>query len=78
MLLSSLRYENGLSHANTAFTVLFTIEMVLKMFALGIPEYFTSTLWNVFDFGVVGLSLVELGVQTGGNVGSLRWVGQSV
>lgn len=42
--------------ADTAFLVVFTAEIVLKLIADG-PRFFASG-WNVFDFLVVGISLV--------------------
>jgi len=41
------------------FTALFTVEMVLKMFAFAPYKYFKET-WNIFDFVVVTLSLLEI------------------
>jgi voltage-dependent calcium channel L type alpha-1D len=44
---------------NLFFVVLFTLEMFLKMYALGFQGYFVS-LFNRFDFFVVNTSLLEL------------------
>ena len=44
---------------NLFFVVLFTCEMILKMYALGLQGYFVS-LFNRFDFFVVNTSLLEL------------------
>jgi len=44
---------------NMFFVVLFTVEMLLKMYALGFQGYFVS-LFNRFDFFVVVSSLLEM------------------
>ena len=36
--------------------------MVFKMIALSFKEYFSST-WNIFDFVVVTLSLLEIALE---------------
>ena len=51
---------------NLFFVVLFTLEMLLKMYALGFQGYFVS-LFNRFDFFVVLSSLLEL-ILTNENV----------
>lgn len=43
------------------FTALFAVEMFLKMFALSPYHYFKKT-WNIFDFVVVTLSLLEIAI----------------
>ncbi|EDV29728.1 uncharacterized protein TRIADDRAFT_18642, partial [Trichoplax adhaerens] len=48
-----------LSITNSVFVGLFTIEMSIKMYALGIEGYFMS-LFNRFDFLVVLVSIIEL------------------
>ena len=45
---------------NVLFTILFTVEMVINMIGLGCKDYFKDG-FNVFDFIVVILSLIELG-----------------
>ncbi|CAK1595367.1 unnamed protein product [Parnassius mnemosyne] len=47
------------NYANYLFVVLFTIEMLVKMYALGIQGYFVS-LFNRFDCFVMVCSIVEL------------------
>uniref|UniRef100_A0A672S7R8 Voltage-dependent calcium channel type A subunit alpha-1 n=1 Tax=Sinocyclocheilus grahami TaxID=75366 RepID=A0A672S7R8_SINGR len=42
-------YDIVLKHLNTAFTVLFSLECILKIFAFGLINYFRDT-WNIFDF----------------------------
>lgn len=51
---------------NFAFTILFTIELSLKMIAMGIISYLKDTL-NIFDAIIVCLSLVELFILGGAN-----------
>ncbi|KAM4629755.1 LOW QUALITY PROTEIN: voltage-dependent R-type calcium channel subunit alpha-1E [Polymixia lowei] len=52
-------YETALRHLNTAFTVLFSIECVLKIMAFGFLNYFRDT-WNIFDFITVLGSITEI------------------
>ena len=47
-----------LGNFNVFFIVVFTAEMLLKMFAL--RQYYFTISWNVFDFIVVMLSLMSL------------------
>ena len=44
---------------NLGFTYIFTIDMSLKMFGMGITEYLKDSM-NVFDALIVSLSLIEL------------------
>ena len=52
-------YARTLTISNYVFTGLFTLEMVLKLFALGLFEYIADS-FNLFDGIVVILSLVEI------------------
>ena len=54
-----LKVFNFQDLTNLFFVVLFTCEMILKMYALGLQGYFVS-LFNRFDFFVVNTSLLEL------------------
>uniref|UniRef100_A0A8C5EB91 Voltage-dependent calcium channel type A subunit alpha-1 n=1 Tax=Gouania willdenowi TaxID=441366 RepID=A0A8C5EB91_GOUWI len=56
-------YEAVLKHLNTAFTVLFSVECVLKIMAFGFLNYFRDT-WNIFDFITVLGSITEISVET--------------
>ncbi|VDL97766.1 unnamed protein product [Schistocephalus solidus] len=47
------------SFANALFVSLFTLEMLLKMFAFGLQDYFAA-LFNRFDFFVVICSILEI------------------
>lgn len=48
-----------LNISNYIFTGLFTMEMILKLFALGFFEYVADS-FNIFDGLVVVLSIVEI------------------
>ncbi|KAF0046876.1 hypothetical protein F2P81_000509 [Scophthalmus maximus] len=52
-------YDTVLKHLNTAFTVLFSMECVLKILAFGLVNYFRDT-WNIFDFITVLGSITEI------------------
>ncbi len=54
------RTGRDLEAVDTAFTVIFTVELVLNAFAHWFKP-FISDGWNIFDFIVVALSLVALG-----------------
>uniref|UniRef100_A0A8C3B3N5 Calcium voltage-gated channel subunit alpha1 E n=1 Tax=Cyclopterus lumpus TaxID=8103 RepID=A0A8C3B3N5_CYCLU len=51
-------YDMVLKHLNSAFTVLFSMECVLKILAFGL-NYFRDT-WNIFDFITVLGSISEI------------------
>uniref|UniRef100_A0A3Q3F8N7 Ion transport domain-containing protein n=1 Tax=Labrus bergylta TaxID=56723 RepID=A0A3Q3F8N7_9LABR len=51
-------YDMVLKHLNTAFTVLFSLECILKIMAFGL-NYFRDT-WNIFDFITVLGSITEI------------------
>ncbi|XP_058483634.1 voltage-dependent R-type calcium channel subunit alpha-1E-like isoform X1 [Solea solea] len=52
-------YDTVLKHLNTAFTVLFSMECILKILAFGLVNYFRDT-WNIFDFITVLGSITEI------------------
>ncbi|XP_061588385.1 voltage-dependent R-type calcium channel subunit alpha-1E-like [Cololabis saira] len=52
-------YDTVLKHLNTAFTVLFSLECILKILAFGLVNYFRDT-WNIFDFITVLGSISEI------------------
>lgn len=56
---SFLRNEVGglLTYFDVFALGIFTIEIILKMYALGIVRFFKDP-WNVFDFIIVGIALV--------------------
>ncbi|XP_029005034.1 voltage-dependent R-type calcium channel subunit alpha-1E isoform X3 [Betta splendens] len=57
-----LTYDTVLKQLNTAFTVLFSVECVLKILAFGFLNYFRDT-WNIFDFITVLGSITEIVVD---------------
>jgi len=57
-------------YANLFFVVLFTLEMLLKMYSLGFQNYFVS-LFNRFDCFVVISSIIELTLVKAGFMNQL-------
>lgn len=53
------------------FTVIFTVEAGLKVLALGLYKYLQDK-WSCFDFVIVILSLVELGLSNVKGLSILR------
>ncbi len=51
-----------LSRMNDVFTVVFFIEMVIKMLALGFKTYFTNA-WCWLDFVIVAVSLLPICIR---------------
>eukprot|EP00798_Chlamydomonas_sp_ICE-L_P013416 gene13416-19269_t len=74
---SLMLYFNGqnkewhlsLSILNIVFTGIFTVEMLLKWIAVGLPSYFRCG-WNIFDFIVVVLAWVGIILSLLGYQGS--------
>ena len=58
------KLETTLYWVNIFFIILFALEFIIKIIALG-PKMYFSEKWNRFDFIVVFLSLVFLGWNTG-------------
>ena len=56
---ASKNYLEALEVFNLIFTIIFIIEAILKILALGLRTYFHSS-WNKFDFFVVLTSLVDI------------------
>ncbi|KAM4722199.1 voltage-dependent R-type calcium channel subunit alpha-1E [Rhinophrynus dorsalis] len=52
-------YELALKYLNIAFTMLFSLECILKIIAFGFLNYFRDT-WNIFDFITVIGSITEI------------------
>lgn len=57
-----------LNSFNFAFTIIFTIELGIKLIGMGPVSYMRDTM-NVFDALIVALSLVELFILGGGTSG---------
>ena len=55
--------ENVLTISNYIFTIIFSIEMVLKIIGLGIVGYLSDQ-WNIFDGLIVIVSLIDIGVPS--------------
>ncbi|XP_051525705.1 voltage-dependent R-type calcium channel subunit alpha-1E-like [Myxocyprinus asiaticus] len=64
-------YEDVLKHLNTAFTVIFSVECVLKILAFGFLNYFRDT-WNIFDFITVLGSITEIVVDQLSKAGTIN------
>lgn len=56
--------SDALTNLNLTFTVIFGMELVLKLMGLGVKLYFKDSM-NYFDFFVVILSLIELFLLSG-------------
>lgn len=54
--------ERALKSGNYFFTATFGIEATLKLIAMS-PKYYFQEGWNIFDFIIVALSLLELGLE---------------
>lgn len=52
-------YEEGLELANYIFTIVFALEMLIKIFGLG-PKGYVRDSFNIFDGSIVVLSLAEI------------------
>ncbi len=51
------RFSKVLAIFDKIFTVIFTIELIIKWFAYGIKKYFTTG-WNILDFVIVLVSIL--------------------
>ncbi|XP_047506160.1 sodium channel protein para isoform X23 [Pieris napi] len=54
--------ERALKSGNYFFTATFGIEAMLKLIAMS-PKFYFQEGWNIFDFIIVALSLLELGLE---------------
>ena len=54
--------HDSLDMANDACTIIFTFEALLKLYGLGLGNYFSEG-WNVFDFSVVAVALAEVAFE---------------
>lgn len=62
--LVSAEDEEALDDFNLIFTIIFTVDMGLKLIGMGVVDYIRDTM-NIFDGVIVILSLVELAITTG-------------
>ena len=53
------------------FSAAFAVEAVMKMMAMS-PKYYFKEGWNIFDFIIVSLSLLELGLDNVSGLSVLR------
>ena len=53
------------------FSATFAIEAVMKLCAMS-PKFYFKEGWNIFDFVIVALSLLELGLQNVSGLSVLR------
>jgi Ion transport protein len=51
---------NIIEKVNIMFTVIFALEMIVKMLAVGIANYFKGSSFNVFDCGIVVSSMIDI------------------
>lgn len=61
-------WVNTLEVCNWVLTGIFAIEMIIKFLGFGVRNYMMDT-YNIFDFVVVVVSLVEIGMKYGGSGG---------
>jgi|Laugresu1bdmlbdd_1035124.scaffolds.fasta_scaffold33011_1 voltage-dependent calcium channel L type alpha-1S len=52
--------NNNLEFVNIVFTIIFSSEMIIKMLAVGIKNYFKGSMFNIFDCGIIVASLVDI------------------
>ena len=64
-------YEKGLDTANLVFTIMFILELVLKVVGMGVEEYGKDP-FNKFDAAIVLMSIIELAFSSGGGLTALR------
>ncbi|XP_050735315.1 sodium channel protein para-like isoform X4 [Eriocheir sinensis] len=64
-------FEYFLRMGNYFFTATFSIECFLKIIAMS-PKYYLQEGWNIFDFIIVFLSLLELGLANVSGLSVLR------
>jgi voltage-gated sodium channel type II alpha len=60
-----------LKNGNYFFTATFAIEAVVKLMAMS-PKFYFQEGWNIFDFIIVTLSIVELGLSNVSGLSVLR------
>ncbi|XP_064620216.1 sodium channel protein 1 brain-like isoform X2 [Lineus longissimus] len=53
--------KSGLEYANYVFTGVFTIECIFKILAM--PKLYWNNKWNIFDFFIVVVSLIDVSLQ---------------
>ena len=61
-------YASALENINSILVAIFTIDIILKLAAYGVKQYFLGGSWNVFDFVVLVGSFVDILVSSYYNV----------
>eukprot|EP00854_Cymbomonas_tetramitiformis_P010393 gene10393-12292_t len=64
-------FEYTLDTANLVLTILFSIELSIKLIGLGLHEFFADN-FNVFDLLIVLLSIIELALTSGVSLAAFR------
>lgn len=59
----SKTYEDALETVNIILVAVFTVDIILKLAAYGVKQYFLGGSWNVFDFVVLVGSFVDIMVS---------------
>lgn len=67
----SERMTRILTGGNYFFTTIFTAECVMKIIGMSPSKYFKNG-WNAFDFVIVSVSLIELGLANVKGLSVLR------
>ena len=67
------KLEEGLFTANIVFTFVFVGEMIIKWLGLGLAGYLSEAS-NIFDFVIVVLSIVEVGLGGSSSFAAFRTV----
>ncbi|KAL5266763.1 hypothetical protein ACHWQZ_G003966 [Mnemiopsis leidyi] len=57
-------YETGLETVNAILVAVFTVDIILKLAAYGVKQYFLGGSWNIFDFVVLVGSFIDIMVST--------------
>ena len=60
----SEKYETGLETVNAILVAVFTVDIILKLAAYGVKQYFLGGSWNIFDFIVLVGSFIDIMVST--------------
>jgi hypothetical protein len=74
--LSPPSWDPYLTQSNFAFTIIFTLETLLKLYGYGLKR-FSKDFFNIFDAGVVVISLIEVSVNFMSDSGSATASGKS-
>ena len=70
-LLETFTFNHQTNYFFQFFSAAFAVEAVMKMMAMS-PKYYFKEGWNIFDFIIVSLSLLELGLDNVSGLSVLR------